>query len=199
MNYVDFDLSLEPSEGKYRACVCSPGGEGESQFTSPFSEQDLRIFRLEATRARTDLRRMESTGMKAAREFGEKLYQAVFTGLVRDCLTRSLDGVVPGETGLRIRVDLSKTPELVNLPWEYLYEPSQKRFLALSEDTPVVNRAGADVLDAPGVLVLEVAGAAGMLERGQRVVELDVLDARRLLELPELAARELDAQAVDEV
>ncbi|MCA1579902.1 MAG: CHAT domain-containing protein [Acidobacteria bacterium] len=138
MNYVDFDLSLEPSEGKYRACVCSPGGEGESQFTSPFSEQDLRIFRLEATRARTDLRRMESTGMKAAREFGEKLYQAVFTGLVRDCLTRSLDGVVPGETGLRIRVDLSKTPELVNLPWEYLYEPSQKRFLALSEDTPVV-------------------------------------------------------------
>ncbi len=138
MNYVDFDLSLEPSEGKYRACVCSPGGEGESQFTSPFSEQDLRIFRLEATRARTDLRRMESTGMKAAREFGEKLFQAVFTGLVRECLTRSLAGVVPGETGLRIRVDLSKTPELVNLPWEYLYEPSQKRFLALSEDTPVV-------------------------------------------------------------
>ncbi|MDQ2870665.1 MAG: CHAT domain-containing protein [Acidobacteriota bacterium] len=138
MNYVDFDLSLEPFEGKYRACVCSPGGEGESDFTSPFSEQDLRIFRLEATRARSDLRRMESTGMKAAREFGEKLYQAVFTGLVRDCLTRSLDGVVPGETGLRIRVDLSKTPELVNLPWEYLYEPSQKRFLALSEDTPVV-------------------------------------------------------------
>ena len=35
-------------------------------------------------------------------------------------------------------MDLSKTPELVNLPWEYLYEPSQKRFLALSEDTPVV-------------------------------------------------------------
>ncbi|MEP6767765.1 MAG: CHAT domain-containing protein [Acidobacteriota bacterium] len=138
MNYVDFDLSLQPSGGKYRACVCSPGGEGEAEFTSPFSEQDLRIFRLEATRARTDLRRMESTGMKAAREFGEKLFQAVFTGLVRDCLTRSLDGVVPGETGLRIRVDLSKTPELVNLPWEYLYEPSQRRFLALSEDTPVV-------------------------------------------------------------
>ena len=38
-----------------------------------------------------------------------------------------------------------------------------------------------------------------MLEGGQLVVELDMLDARRLFELRELAARQVDAQAVDEV
>ena len=38
MNYLDFDLSFERSGDKYQACVCSPAGEGEVDFTSPFTE-----------------------------------------------------------------------------------------------------------------------------------------------------------------
>ncbi len=70
---------------------------------------------------------------------------------------------------------------------------------ALTRVPRKVNRPGPDVLDAPGVLVFEVAGAARMLERRQRVVELDVLDASGLLELLQLAAGKVDAQAVDQV
>ena len=62
-----------------------------------------------------------------------------------------------------------------------------------------VDRAGPDVLDAPGVLVLEVAGAGRVVEGRDRVVELDVLDAAGLLELLQLPPRNVDAQAVDQV
>ena len=39
---------------------------------------------------------------------------------------------------LRLRLHLSEVPELLNLPWEYLYDPSANNFLALSVDTPLV-------------------------------------------------------------
>lgn len=139
MKYLDFDLQIERSGEMYRASVVnSPSGEAQCDFSSPISEQDLKIFRLETTRARGDLRRMEASGMRAARQFGEKLFLAVFGGDVRGCLLRSLDGLKPGEEGLRLRIHLSKAPELANLPWEYLYEPSTRRFFALSEETPIV-------------------------------------------------------------
>jgi membrane-associated phospholipid phosphatase len=139
MNYLSFDLYIEPSGQKYRARVVnSPGGEAEAEFSSPITDQELKIFRLETTRARPDLRRAEAEGMRAVKEFGHKLYKAVFADEVGGCLTRSLEKIKPSELGLRVRVHLSKTPELANLPWEYLYESSRNQFLALSRDTPVV-------------------------------------------------------------
>ena len=39
---------------------------------------------------------------------------------------------------MRIRLHLGATPELADLPWEYLYESRRKRFLARSEYFPVV-------------------------------------------------------------
>ncbi len=138
MTYLTFDLSIERSGEKFRARVNSPGGEADCEFSAPITEQELRIFRLETTRARPDLRRAEPDEMRGARDFGQKLFNAVFVGEVNGCLIRSLQKIEPSETGLRVRIHLSKAPELINLPWEYLYEPSMGRFLALSKDTPVV-------------------------------------------------------------
>ncbi|MEP6872575.1 MAG: CHAT domain-containing protein [Anaerolineaceae bacterium] len=42
------------------------------------------------------------------------------------------------DAGLRIRLRLSETPELADLPWEYLYNAPLNRFLSLSTETPVV-------------------------------------------------------------
>ena len=139
MNYLTFDLCIERSGDKFRAKVLnSPGGEADCEFSAPITEQELRIFRLETTRARPDLRRAEPEELRGAREFGQKLFDSVFVGEVSGCLVRSLQKIKPGEVGLRVRLHLSKAPELINLPWEYLYESSMGQFLALSKDTPVV-------------------------------------------------------------
>ena len=139
MKYENFDLRIERFGEMYHASVANaPGGDAECDFSLPISEADLTIFRLATTNVKADARGMESSGIRAAKEFGEKLFQAVFVGDVRSCLLRSLDALPRGEVGLRLRIHLSRTAELTNVPWEYLYEPSGKRFLALSNETPVV-------------------------------------------------------------
>jgi tetratricopeptide (TPR) repeat protein len=57
---------------------------------------------------------------------------------LRVALATSLDQAESRDAGLRLRLRLSDAPELADLPWEYLYNRSARRFLALSEWTPVV-------------------------------------------------------------
>jgi hypothetical protein len=84
------------------------------------------------------VRRIESPEMQAAKEFGSKLYKAVFSDEVQSALRSSLDQARAQNSGLRIRLRLNDAPELVDIPWEYLYNPSLNRFLALSVNTPIV-------------------------------------------------------------
>jgi len=53
-------------------------------------------------------------------------------------LDASVQQVESADAGLRIRLRLAECPELSDLPWEYLYDRDARRFLALSEWTPVV-------------------------------------------------------------
>ncbi|MFN2631928.1 MAG: CHAT domain-containing protein [Thermoanaerobaculia bacterium] len=139
MKYRDFDLLLTPFEQGYRASVLNPSvGEGIAHFELPFTAQELKIFRLEAAQSRRGVRRMESSDMRAAREFGGRLFEAVFSGEVRENLLKSLEGADAGSTGLRLRMHLSRAPDLAALPWEYLYDPNLGRFFALSVTTPLV-------------------------------------------------------------
>ena len=54
------------------------------------------------------------------------------------CLRSSLDEASRQDAGLRIRLRLTDVPELADLAWEYLYNPTLNRFLALSVETPIV-------------------------------------------------------------
>ena len=91
--YEDFDLLIEPGPpGSYRARVLrSPAGESAPvQFTLPFSPVELENFVLKVGQRRRRTRgggRPESAPLK---DFGGKLYGAVFHGEVRDRLQRSL-------------------------------------------------------------------------------------------------------------
>jgi hypothetical protein len=53
-------------------------------------------------------------------------------------LHSSLDEARRQGGGLRIRLRLTEAPELANLPWEYLYNPSRNRFLGLDVETPLI-------------------------------------------------------------
>jgi hypothetical protein len=76
--------------------------------------------------------------MQAAKSFGISLFEALFKGKVRDSYQDALRKADSDGHGLRLLLRLSDAPELLNIPWEYLYEPSLERFIALSADTPIV-------------------------------------------------------------
>lgn len=59
-------------------------------------------------------------------DFGGKLYGAVFQDELRDALQRSLTLTRAQQAGMRLR--LADTPELAELPWEFLYDPRRDRF-----------------------------------------------------------------------
>src|SRR5215472_5693218 len=154
--YEDFDLLIEPgSRGKYRARVLrSPAGESTSvQFAVPFSPMELENFFLRIGRPRRGTRgpgRPESAPLK---DFGGKLYGAVFQDELRDTLLRSLSQTRARRLGMRLRLRLADAPELAELPWEFLYDPRLNRFLAQSRRTPLVRYL--DLPDPPQPLSLE--------------------------------------------
>lgn len=141
MDYLDFDLEITRlSPGQYRAGARSPiAGEGATEFAQPFSEIELENFILKIGRTRTGTRRLNSPQMMAAEAFGKRLFETVFQGTVRDCLTASLHQLdTQAYRGLRIRLRLVDAPELSNLPWEYLYHPTLRQFVVLSTQTPLI-------------------------------------------------------------
>ena len=136
--YLDFDLQIDDlGDGRYRAYVlASPAGQAEAFFDLPFSDLELENFFLRIGRPRRGIRRINSAEMNEARQFGSKLHAAVFQGSVQDCLLRSIDFAQHREQGVRLRLRLP--PSLIELPWEYLYDPAQQRFLVHSTSTPLV-------------------------------------------------------------
>jgi hypothetical protein len=154
--YQDFDLLIEPDpDGGYRARVLrSPAGESApARFTLPFSTVELENFVLKVGQPRRRTRgpgRPESAPLK---DFGGKLYGAVFHDELRDTLLRSLAVTRAQGGGMRLRLRLTDTPELAELPWEFLYDPRHRRFLAQSRRTPLVRYL--DLPDPPQPLSVE--------------------------------------------
>ncbi|MGR6964838.1 CHAT domain-containing protein [Geodermatophilus sp. URMC 61] len=147
--YLDFDVLVEPAAATgYRARVLnSPVGETRPvPVTIPFSELELENFLLRIGRPRRHLVRGEDAPEAiAVRQFGSRLFDAVFHDQVGNALTASRDRAESQDAGLRVRLRLTDSPELADLPWEYLYDKDARRFLALSEWTPLVR-----YLDLPG-------------------------------------------------
>ena len=146
LTYANFDLLLERAcagySVRYRGRVIdSPAGQGSADFDPPFTPAELAGFPL------------VNPTPEVARDRGGRLYTAVFAGIVGDLLGRSRHeaesaGHPAGGSagrGLRIRLRLAAAPELAAWPWETLYDPDRRQFLALSASTPVVR-----YLDLPG-------------------------------------------------
>lgn len=149
LTYLDFDLAIEvvasastssASAPMYRARVLnSPAGQASVDFILPFNPYELENYILKIGRTRRTVRSLNSQEGQAARDFGERLYNAVFQGEVRDALRRSLDKADgQADHGLRIRLRLGDAPALLDLPWEYLYDPTLRRFFCHSTTTPLV-------------------------------------------------------------
>lgn len=140
-SYTNFDLSIVPDGDHYRAHVLqSCIGEGSTKFELPFSSLELENFILKMGHARRRMRHgvhnSDSPELAAAKEFGAKLFRAVFQGDVYACLQASLNDAPTHEQGVRVLLRLPLG--LTNVPWEYLYNPDSNRFFSLSAHTPLV-------------------------------------------------------------
>lgn len=137
--YLDFDLLLERTASGYRARVLrSPVGETTGEFQLSLSDLELENFLLRMGRPRRGVRRLEAPETLATKTIGGQIFNMIFSGGVLGNFQSSLDEARRQEAGLRIKLRLTDTPELADLPWEYLYNPALNRFLALFKETPIV-------------------------------------------------------------
>ena len=147
--YLNFDVLVQPAVGGgYEARVLGgPAGEtGPVKVAIPFSDLEIENFLLRIGRPRRGLTRsLQSPEAAAVRGFGGVLFDAVFRDQLRVALASSLDLAEGAAAGLRVRLRLTEAPELVDLPWEYMYNGDTHRFMALSEWTPLVR-----YLELPG-------------------------------------------------
>jgi len=137
--YQTLDLALERTKsGLQVKNLSSKDSKTSVEFVFPFSDVELENFILRMGQSRRGVRRIESPQMQAAQEFGIKLFQALIPEPLKAEFDTALNQSELHETGLRIRLQLSDVPEMASVPWEYLYDPEQARFMALSADTPIV-------------------------------------------------------------
>lgn len=145
ITYQDFGIVLERFGKQYRAQVLpSAGGSSPSLFELPWSGEDLkrRLTALGGTvRGETrDTRRAEAQfPIEEPETVGRTLFETLFKGGIRDAYHRRLGTTRDRREGLRIRLVLdTDEPTLCALPWELLYDPDTRRFLALDPNTPIV-------------------------------------------------------------
>jgi hypothetical protein len=149
LQYLDFELKIERVGDQYQATVVrSPVGEASHLFDLPFSDLELENLILRLGASHRGMRRISSPEMERARQFGSRLFEAVFRGDVRAGFVSSQHEAARRGLGLRLKLRLD-APELINVPWEYLYDDSLGRFLSLFEHTPIVRYIDMRGLIAP--------------------------------------------------
>ena len=141
--YLDFDLEIGPGQGRDYpvAVLSSPAGEARGTMHFPFDELTLenQLLKLQMALLRSGGRRRQalSPEQQAVQEFGQALFEALFSGEIRSRFDVSQERATRSERGLRLRLRIH-SPELAALPWEYLFDARPREFLCLSRQTPVL-------------------------------------------------------------
>jgi hypothetical protein len=129
MEYLDFLVKVTgESYGEYDAEVfSSPAGETAQGTPIPDPLQ------ISALRSKVSANPSES----AIRVLGTLLFESLFTGDVLRLYRAAMDSAQNGGEGLRIQLAIEPN-ELSALPWELLFDPLTKEFLALSGHATLV-------------------------------------------------------------
>lgn len=134
--YDDLRLRLDRGDARsYRVLASTRSAEVSGCFELPFSELELENFVLKMSRSGGAYRGGPSP-LAEARRFGTSLFAALFRGPVCDLYRDALGAAIRQGRGMRVTLCLSGAPELIEVPWEYLFDDPV--FLAMSALTPVV-------------------------------------------------------------
>lgn len=135
--YDDLQLRIDrDAVGTYRTLAMAPDGRtARGSFQLPISDEELDEFVLRVGLVRRRRGPAEER-LSAIKEFGANLFDALFADQVGNVYNSAKAVAADGQRGLRITLRLSGAPELMRLPWEFLYH--RPRFIAQSTETPVV-------------------------------------------------------------
>jgi hypothetical protein len=138
----------------------SPAGAASAEMPGAISIEEDWLRVLAATPAARRLERM--------RDIGRALFDICFPGAVRDAFRASREIAHSKGLALRLQLDLSEASRLEPLPWNLLWDPDQKQFLALSAQTPMVRYRSSPVRRtwppvSPGPLRVLVVSASPRL------------------------------------
>ena len=143
LEYLNFDVVIGRGKAdRYSIQVNSSGGQATSTLHLPLS-QPLRtllgtmeesIQQLNSTRGLKQPGPLLETHL--VREIGTLLFDALITGEIRGRYDVSQQMAQDRHMGLRIRLHIHD-PFLAVWPWEYLYDTRARRFISLSNNTPI--------------------------------------------------------------
>src|SRR5262249_37571725 len=155
-----------------------PAGEATGSFRLPYSDLQVENLVLKLGR-RSGVRRIDASELDLVRGFGGGLFDAVFSGRVRDAYPSSLSSARTQGCGIRISLALRGTPELMHVPWESLYDDPAS--LSISMWTPVVRYLAL----APSRRPLKVEPPLrilAMVSSPSDIAQLDIAQERAKLE-----------------
>jgi tetratricopeptide (TPR) repeat protein len=131
-DYLTFDLRIFGAQDVevYPVSVLdSPAGQFDAEFRLPLTQAEL-----------DELISLMLDGELSEEEickFGKKLFAALFDGVVGQLWERSLGRTAAQGQGLRLRLRID-SPELQQVPWEFLYDPQRHVYLSADPATPLV-------------------------------------------------------------
>jgi hypothetical protein len=189
--YDDFRVSFTPqSDGNYDVrAKGSDGVEHAGTFAVPLSRADLErtVLGLARSHGATDVdatvTRDIGRGTRPPRMDAQRLGAALADALLTGEIGRHYDAAVgraaENGRGLRLSLSLADAPELLNLPWEFLYR--RPRFLASQRHSPLVRHLDTGSL-APPPSIETTVRMLGVIAAPLDLAPLDVAAERQRVE-----------------
>lgn len=130
-NYLDFGLHISPRSGRrgsFPIAVDSCKGTGSGQMALDIGSPALRAI----------VKRMEKGQVHYddLHTLGTILWQALFSSPETEQWYQACQAEAGNHRGIRFKLNI-EAPDLMDLPWEYLYDPESQTFPALSPRTPI--------------------------------------------------------------
>ncbi len=132
MQYHAFDISVSATDTPFEyllSAQSSTQGEASGRTTIAASAAPLAALLTQLNHKSITTADLQALGLA--------LYQSLFTSEISTLFNRALGETLGKEDlGLRLRLRINP-PELAALPWELLYSPERRLFLAASVETPL--------------------------------------------------------------
>lgn len=180
-DYDELKVRIEPGpEGRYHVLAFGPEGTTASgTFVPPFAQMELDNFVLRVGHARRSVRSFRSSQMEEAKRFGAQLFDALLRDDVRQAYFTAHQAADIRQRGLRLTLQLTNVPELMEIPWEFLHD--SQRFLSHSIYTPVVRSLDLQAVRPPLELAFPLR-VLGVVSSPTGLATLDVAAERHKLE-----------------
>mgnify|MGYP000173499894 CR=1 FL=1 len=158
MDYLDFELRIGERNGtEYPITVIHAAAGGEPAISAAIPVDDellrgqlnefahIRSAQVAAQRSTQHDRNVQSarstpssslSETAIARTIGERLFDSLIVGTVRDAYTSSLVRAREQDAGLRLRLTID-APEVAALPWEFLYDAQEGDHVSLLREIPL--------------------------------------------------------------